>query len=311
MDLLAGLIQTAILAGGVLALAALGEVLAERVGVVNLGVEGLIALGAITGIATVVAIPSPTLGLALAMLVGLLAGMVFATATVIIRANQILCGLALTLMGTGVAAMVGKAYSGIPAPVTFPPIAIPFLSGLPLVGRALFTQNILVYLIYLVLPFALHHLLFRTRHGLDLRAVGENPAAADAAGIPVTRIRFWYVSAGAALAAGAGAYLTLAFVPSWSEGVVAGRGWIAVALVIFAGYRPWTAVGAALLFGLITSLGFVGQARNWPIAAPVLSMLPYLGTIALMIVPVLAWQKVRRLMAAPAALGEPYFRDVR
>lgn len=311
MDLIAGLIQTSILAGGVLALAALGEVLAERVGVVNLGVEGLIALGAITGIATVVAIPSPTLGFVLALLVGLLAGMIFATATVIVRANQILCGLALTLMGTGIAAMIGKAYSGIPAPVTFPAIAVPFLSDLPLVGRALFTQNILVYLVYIVLPFALHHLLFRTRHGLDLRAVGENPAAADAAGIPVRRIRFWYVSAGAALAAGAGAYLTLAFVPSWSEGVVAGRGWIAVALVIFAGYRPWTAVGAALLFGLITSLGFVGQARNWPIAAPVLSMLPYLGTIALMIVPVLAWQKVRRLMAAPAALGEPYFREVR
>lgn len=311
MDLVAGLIQTSILAGGVLALAALGEVLAERVGVVNLGVEGLIALGAITGIATVVAIPSPLLGFVLAMLVGLVVGMIFATATVIVRANQILCGLALTLMGTGVAAMVGKAYSGIPAPVTFPPVAIPFLSDLPLVGRALFTQNVLVYLIYIILPFALHHLLFRTRHGLDLRAVGENPAAADAAGIPVRRIRFWYVSAGAALAAGAGAYLTLAFVPSWSEGVVAGRGWIAVALVIFAGYRPWTAVGAALLFGLITSLGFVGQARNWPIAAPILSMLPYLGTIALMIVPVLAWQKVRRLMAAPAALGEPYFRDVR
>lgn len=311
MDLIAGLIQTSILAGGVLALAALGEVLAERVGVVNLGVEGLIALGAITGIATVVAIPSPTLGLVLALLVGLVAGMIFATATVIIRANQILCGLALTLIGTGVAAMIGKAYSGIPAPATFQPIAIPFLSDLPLVGRALFTQNVLVYLIYLVLPFGLHHLLFRTRHGLDLRAVGENPAAADAAGIPVRRIRFWYVSAGASLAAGAGAYLTLAFVPSWSEGVVAGRGWIAVALVIFAGYRPWTAVGAALLFGLITSLGFVGQARNWPIAAPVLSMLPYLGTIALMIVPVLAWQKMRRLMAAPAALGEPYFRDVR
>lgn len=311
MDLLAGLIQTSILAGGVLALAALGEVLAERVGVVNLGVEGLISLGAITGIATVVFYPSPVLGLILALLVGLLAGMVFATATVIVRANQILCGLALTLMGTGLAAMIGKAYSGVPAPATFAPIAIPLLSDLPLVGRALFTQNILVYIIYLVLPFALHHLLFRTRHGLNLRAVGENPAAADAAGIPVRRIRFWYVSFGAALAAGAGAYLTLAFVPSWSEGVVAGRGWIAVALVIFAGYRPWTAVLAALLFGVITSLGFVGQARNWPIAAPILSMLPYLGTIALMIVPVIAWQKVRRLMAAPAALGDPYFRDVR
>ncbi|PSJ61077.1 ABC transporter permease [Kumtagia ephedrae] len=311
MDLIAGLLQTSILAGGVLALAALGEVLAERVGVVNLGVEGLMALGAITGIATVVAVPSPTLGFLLALLVGLLFGMIFATATVHVRANQILCGLALTLIGTGLAATIGKAYSGMPAPATFAPIAIPILSDIPLVGRALFTQNILVYLIYIVLPFALHHLMFRTRHGLDLRAVGENPAAADAAGIPVQKIRFWYVSAGAALAAGSGAYLTLAFVPSWSEGVVAGRGWIAVSLVIFAGYRPLNAVLAALLFGLITSLGFVGQARNWPIAAPFLSMLPYLGTIALIIVPVLAWHKVRRLMAAPAALGEPYYRDVR
>lgn len=311
MDLIAGLLQTSLLAGGVLALAALGEVLAERVGVVNLGVEGMMALGAITGIATVVAMPYPPLGFAAACAVGFLVGMVFATATVIIRANQILCGLALTLMGTGLAAIIGRAYSGIPAPASFAPIAIPYLSDIPVLGRALFTQNILVYLIYLVLPFALHHLLFRTRHGLNMRAVGENPAAADAAGIPVTRIRFWYVSLGGAFAAAAGAYLTLAFVPSWSEGVVAGRGWIAVALVIFAGYRPWTAVGAALLFGLITSLGFVGQARNWPIAAPILSMLPYLGTIALMIVPVLAWQKVRRLMAAPAAIGEPYFRDVR
>jgi general nucleoside transport system permease protein len=311
MDLIAGIIQTSILAGGVLALAALGEVLAERVGVVNLGVEGLMALGAITGIATVVAVPSPMLGFFLALLVGLLAGMVFAVATVQIRANQVLCGLALTLIGTGVAATIGKAYSGMPAPATFAPIPIPLLSDIPLLGRALFTQNILVYLIYIILPLALHYLMFRTRHGLDMRAVGENPAAADAAGIPVRQIRFWYVSAGAALAAGAGAYLTLAFVPSWSEGVVAGRGWIAVALVIFAGYRPLNAVLAALLFGLITSLGFVGQARNWPIAAPVLSMLPYLSTIALIIVPVLAWQKVRRMMAAPAALGEPYFRDVR
>ena len=311
MDLIAGLVQTSILAGGVLALAALGEVLAQRSGVVNLGVEGLMAIGAITGIATVVAVPSPTLGFVLAMLVGLLAGMVYAAATVFMRANQVLCGLALTLMGTGIAATIGKAYSGMPAPATFAPIAIPYLSELPFVGRALFTQNILVYLIYIILPVALHYLMFRTRHGLNMRAVGENPAAADAAGIPVQQIRFWYVSAGAALAAGAGAYLTLAFVPSWSEGVVAGRGWIAVALVIFAGYRPLNAVLAALLFGFITSLGFVGQARNWPIAAPVLSMLPYLGTIALIIVPVLAWQKVRRMMAAPAALGEPYFRDVR
>lgn len=311
MDIIAGLLQTSILAGGVLALAALGEVLSERVGVVNLGVEGLMALGAITAIATVTASPNPVLGLIGALSVGFVVGMIFASATVVLRANQVLCGLALTLMGTGLAATIGKAYSGMPAKATFAPVEIPYLSEIPLLGRALFTQNILVYLIYVVLPVALHLIMFRTRHGLNLRAVGENPAAADAAGISVQKFRFWYVAAGSSLAAGAGAYLTLAFVPSWSEGVVAGRGWIAVALVIFAGYRPINAVLAALLFGAITSLGFVGQARNWPIAAPILSMLPYLGTIALIIMPVLAWHRVRRLMAAPAALGEPYYRDVR
>jgi simple sugar transport system permease protein len=311
MDVVTGIMATAFLAGGVLALAALGEVLAERVGVVNLGVEGLMAMGAITAIAVVTAAPSPFLGFAVALAVGLLLGVMFAIATVYWQANQVLCGLALTLMGTGLAGAIGKAYSGLPARATFERIVVPYLSDIPVIGRAFFSQNILVYLIYLILPFAIHYLMFKTRHGLNMRAVGENPAAADAAGIPVQAIRFWYVAVGAALAAGAGAYLTLAFVPGWSEGVVAGRGWIAVALVIFAGYRPWNAVLAALLFGVITSIGFVGQARNWPVAPALLSTLPYLGTIAFIIVPVLAWHKIRRRMAAPAALGLPYFRDMR
>jgi len=311
MDVVTGIMATAFLAGGVLALAALGEVLAERVGVVNLGVEGLMAMGAITAIAVVTAAPSPFLGFAVALAVGLMLGVMFAIATVYWQANQVLCGLALTLMGTGLAGAIGKAYSGLPARATFERIVVPYLSDIPVIGRAFFSQNILVYLIYLILPFAIHYLMFKTRHGLNMRAVGENPAAADAAGIPVQAIRFWYVAVGAALAAGAGAYLTLAFVPGWSEGVIAGRGWIAVALVIFAGYRPWNAVLAALLFGVITSIGFVGQARNWPVAPALLSTLPYLGTIAFIIVPVLAWHKIRRRMAAPAALGLPYFRDMR
>src|SRR5258708_9169349 len=219
MEIIAGLLQTSILAGGVLALAALGEVLAERVGVVNLGVEGLMALGAITAIATVIATPSPALGFVCALGVGFFVGMIFAGATVVLRANQVLCGLALTLMGTGLAATIGKAYSGMPAPATFAPVAIPYLSDIPLIGRAIFAQNILFYLFYIVLPLALHLVMFRTRHGLNLRAVGENPAAADAAGIPVQKFRFWYVTAGSSLAAGAGAYLTLPFLPSCSEGV--------------------------------------------------------------------------------------------
>ncbi|OLP60255.1 sugar ABC transporter [Xaviernesmea oryzae] len=311
MDLLTGLLTTAVLAGGVLALAALGEVLAERVGVVNLGVEGLMALGAITGIATVAAVPSPWLGFLAALGVGALFGMVFAAATVLIKANQVLCGLALTLIGNGLSATIGRAYSGMPARATFEGVAIPLLSEIPVIGRAIFSQNLLVYLIYVILPVAVSIVMFRTRHGLNLRAVGENPAAADAAGIPVTLMRFAYVTAGSALAAGAGAYLTLAFVPGWSEGVVAGRGWIAVALVIFAGYRPLAAVLSGLLFGFITALGFVGQARGWPVAPAFLSMLPYLGTMGFIIVPVIAWQRMRRIMAAPAALGLPYYRDVR
>jgi simple sugar transport system permease protein len=311
MDWATGLLHTAVLAGGVPALAALGEVLTERVGVINLGVEGLMALGALTAVVAVVATSNPYLGLLAALGLGLALGLVFAFVTVQIRANQVLCGLALTLLGTGLAAAIGKPYSGTPVPALFGPVALPYLSRIPVFGVALFSQNILVYVIYLILPAGLHYLLFRTRHGLNLRAVGENPAAAAAAGIPVQRIRFCYVAVGAALAAGAGAYLTLCFVPSWSEGVVAGRGWIAVALVIFAGYRPISAVLGALLFGATTALGFLGQARNWPVAAPVLSMLPYLATLMLLIVPAAVSPTMRRRMAAPAALGLPYFRDER
>ena len=311
MDLLTGLLATAFLAGGVLALAAIGEVLAERVGVVNLGVEGLMAMGAVTGIATVAATKSPVLGFLAALAVGALFGAIFAFATVIIRANQVLCGLALTLSGTGLAQTLGRSYAGMPAVANFQPVEVPFLSALPILGKAFFSQNILIYLIYLILPIGLSYLMFHTRHGMNLRAVGENPAAADAAGVPVGRIRFIYVTAGAALAGGAGAYLTLAFVPSWSDGVIAGRGWIAVALVIFAGFRPGMAALSGLLFGLITALGFVGQARGWPVAPAFLSMLPYLGTLAFIIVPVIALERVKRAMAAPAALGEPYYRNTR
>ncbi len=154
--------------------------------------------------------------------------MLFALATVVVCANQVLCGLALTLIGTGLAATVGKASAGTPSPAVCQPPLIPGLSDLPFFGRAVFRHNFLIYVIFIALPLALHPLMFRTRHGLDMRAVGKYPAAADAAGIPVMRLRFLDVMAGASLAAGAGACLTQAFVPSLSEGVVAGRGRIAV-----------------------------------------------------------------------------------
>jgi simple sugar transport system permease protein len=311
IELLTGVLYAALLAGGVLALAALGEVLTERVGVFNLGLEGLMALGGMTAIVTVAHYPSATLGMLAAIAVGLAAGAIFSAAVVLARANQTLCGLALTISGTGLAAALGHTYAGQPAKATFEGVSIPILSELPVLGRAVFSQNLLIYVIWIILPLALHFLLFKTRHGINLRSVGENPSAADAAGVSVTFLRFIYVVVGAGFAGAAGAYLTLAFVPSWSDGITGGRGWIAVALVIFAGFRPINAAGGAFLFGLITALGFVGQARNWPVPPAFLSMLPYLGTMAFMILPVMASRRAQRRLAAPAALGLAYYRDQR
>ena len=310
MNLVSGLLGNALLSGGVLALAGLGELLAERVGVLNLGVEGLMALGAVTAVATVAASHDPALGVLAALAVGAAAGSLFAVATVLVQASQVLCGLALALGGLGLAATIGRPFAGRPAAAVFQALPIPLLDRLPVVGPALFDQTLPVYVAYLVLPLALQALLFRTRHGLTLRAIGESPAACDAAGIRVVPLRFAYVMLGAAVSASAGAYLTLAFVPSWSEGVTAGRGWIAVALVIFAGYRPWRIVAGALLFGLVEALGYLAQARDWGVPAAFLSMLPYLVTLLFMIVPGLV-SRGRAGGAAPAALGVAYYRDER
>ncbi|BCK77384.1 amino acid transporter [Acetobacter aceti NRIC 0242] len=311
IEMLTALLTTAVLSGGVLAIASVGEVMAERVGVTNLGVEGLISVGAATAVLTAVSTGNPWLALLAATAAGALGGMAFACAAVLVQASQVLCGLAVTFLGVGLSAVIGHSVAGMPAPVTFAPVSIPVLSALPIIGPAFFAQNLLIVPAYILVPAACHYVLFHTRHGLNMRAVGENPAAADAAGIPVRAIRFWYVTLGAALAGAAGAYLSLAVIPSWSEGMVAGRGWIALALVIFAGFRPFNAAAGGLLFGLISAIGFLGQARGWPIAAPVLNMLPYLGTLAFIMLPAVFRRKRRRGGEAPAALGLPYFRSVR
>lgn len=311
IELLTGILSTALLAGGVLVLGALGEVLSERVGVFNLGLEGLFGIGGVTAIIVTAHGAPAIMGMLVAIVIAAIFGCVFSAATVLLRANQTLCGLALTIGGSGIASAIGRSYSGQPARSVFAGVAIPVLSDIPVLGRAVFSQNVLVYVIWIVLPLAMHWLLYRTRHGMNLRAVGENPAAADAAGVKVMLIRFCYVVAGSGFAGAAGAYLTLAFVPSWSAGITGGRGWIAVALVIFAGFRPLNAVAGAFLFGIVTALGFVGQARNWPMPPAFLSMLPYLATVAAMIIPALVSSRAQRGRAAPAALGLPYFRDER
>jgi ABC-type uncharacterized transport system permease subunit len=311
IELLDGLVSNAVLSGGVLALAALGGLLCERVGILNLGLEGLMALGGVCAIIMVAKVPIALLGVGAALLVGAVFGLAYAVATIAMRADQVLCGLALSIGGAGLAASIGNNYAGQPARAVLEPIIVPGLSELPILGKALFSQNIVVYLIFIFLPLTLHTLLFHTRHGIDVRAVGENPAAADASGVHVTLIRIAYVTVGSALASASGSFLTLASVPSWSEGITGGRGWIAIALIIFAGYQPVRVVLGALLFGLISALGFVGQARNWPIAPALLSMLPYLATLLTVTVPVVLWKGMRRQFSAPAALGLPYYRDER
>ena len=310
-ELLTGMLTTAVIAGGVLALAGLGELLMERVGVFNLGLEGLMSLGAVgaviavnAGLGTGVAILA-VIGLGLAM------GAMFALGTVALRADQVLCGVALTFLGVGFATWIGRSYSGQIVQAQLEPIPIPLLRDIPIVGKALFEQNILIYLAYFILPVFIHFLFFRTRHGINLRAVGENPAAADAAGVPVQWLRFVYVMAGSALATVAGAYLTLAFVPAWTEGLVAGRGWIALGLVTFANFMPLQVMIGAILFGTLSSFGFAAQANGWPVPSVIFTIMPYVGTVLFLFVRALSRRGRDGGVIGPAALGYPYFRDER
>ena len=303
--------RSAIAAGAAIAIVAMGELLSERTGVLNLGLEGMMLMGAVTAFVVVNRyVQNPYAGLFIAILIGAALGGLFGLSVVVIKANQALCGLAINFVGAGLSGLIGAPFSAQPTMARFKPFRIPFLGDLPLVGDAFFNHTILVYFAYLILPILVYLILFRTRHGLSIQAVGENPSAADASGIPVDRLRLLYTIVGGALAGVGGAYLTLAHTPSWVEGVTAGRGWIALALVIFAGWRPFYVVAGALIFGAVTSLGFVVQLQNWPVPSAFLATLPYLSTLALMLVPLLLKSEAeRRIKAEPSALGIPYLRE--
>ncbi|HVL24430.1 MAG TPA: ABC transporter permease [Thermomicrobiales bacterium] len=304
---------TAVLAAGVasgaaILYAALGEVLAERAGVLNLGVEGMMLMGALGGFAVCVWTESAWIGVLGACVVGGLMALIHAVLTISLRANQVVSGLALTLFGTGLSAYLGASLVGRPAPDSFTKLAIPVLSDIPRVGTILFKQDALVYLAYIVVP-ALWWWVYRTRPGLNLRSVGENPATADAMGLDVNRIRYRYVILGGAFAGLGGAVISLATNPGWTENMTAGRGWIAVALVIFGTWNPARAAAGALLFGAIEAAQFRMQAINVPISSFFLNMTPYIFTIVVLII---ATRQTRRMrIGQPAALGVPYVREER
>lgn len=284
--------------------AAIGEIFAERGGVLNLGVEGMMLMGALSGFATAYLTQSLMLGLLAALTVGGLFALVHGVFAITLRANQVVCGLSLAILGIGLSSFLGRPLIGkVAARVS--PWPVPILSDLPLLGPALFSQAPLIYLGYVLVPAA-WWVLFHTRPGLNLRAVGENPAAANTAGIGVAATRYTWTVVGGMLAGLGGAYLSLAYTPGWRENMSSGQGWIAIAMVIFALWNPWRAALGALLFGLVNALQFTLEARQISLLPSyLLRMLPYLFTILILVLTTRS-RGLRKRSGAPASLGVPF-----
>jgi simple sugar transport system permease protein len=290
------------------ALAALGLIVCERSGVLNLTAEGLMLVGALTGIATCLEIGDhPVVALGVAMVAASVVSLLFALMVVVLRVNQVISGLAVAFFCHGLTGLIGVVTGWQNKPVPgMRPLSFGPLSDIPVLGRVLFSQDVLVYLtipIFIAVSFALRNSMV----GLTLRAVGENPAAADAAGVPVALYRIGAIVAGSALVGLAGAYISVAGVKIWFTGMTSGRGWIAIALVIFARWAPWPALGGALLFGCIEAVIPHIAAAGIKVPQYIVLMTPYLATIAVMI-----WVGITRGTGGePGALGQPHVREER
>lgn len=306
LESLTPLLASAVAAAIPLFLAALGELITERSGVLNLGLEGMMLAGALAAFATVAQGGSLTMAVFAGMLAGVLLSLVFGLVTITLQANQVAAGLSLTILGTGASAFLGRAYVGFPAPQSFADLPIPLLSELPLVGQALFSMNLLGYLAVLLLCLS-GWFLYRTRAGLILRSVGESPTVARSLGLSVSRVRYLAVMFGGAMSGLAGCYYAVAQFKMWQEGLTSGNGWIALALVVFATWRPSRLAFGALLFGGVSALGWYLQAIGVHVSTFALGSLPYLATIIVLVV-ISADQKVIR-RHAPASLGLPFYDD--
>lgn len=306
LELLTTTLARALAFGTPLLLAALGEIVAERAGVVNLGVEGAMMLGAVAGFVVAAVTGSALLGLAAAALAGALTAGLHALLSVVVLANQHVSGLAIAIGGVGLANLLGRDWVGRPLPAAMPFVSVPLLQDIPVLGPALFRDQYVLSYVALAVAVGLWWVLYRTRLGLTLRTVGESPAAADTAGVAVRRVRFLAVTFGGLLAGVAGAYLSLAYRPSWGENITNGMGWIALGLTIFALWHPLRAIGAAVLFGAFFTLSFRLQSVLPP---ELLTLLPYLVTIAALTL--IALRGGRGAVGAPEALGTPYRRGER
>lgn len=306
-------IASALVAGTPILLAALGEIITERAGVMNLGIEGMMLMGAVAGFWCGVHTGSLTLSLLVGGLAGAALSLVHAVLAITLRVNQTVSGLSLVIVGSGLAAFLGAAgetsllerANGVDVDQLLPDA----LADLPLVGPILFGHDPVVYVTVILVAVA-SRVLYHSAAGLSLRAVGEDPAAADAAGLHVVRIRYLATMIGGVGAGVGGAYLVLAVLGTWQTGLTAGVGWIAVALVILAGWRPWLALAGAYAFGALRGLGFTLQIAQVSIPSDFLAMIPFVAAYVV-VVAVSASPNRSRRVAAPAALGDPYNREER
>lgn len=301
MTIIAFILAGTLAAATPMLLAALGELIVERSGVLNLGIEGMMALGAAIGFVVTYQTQSPVLGFAAAALGGVVLSLVFAILALALTANQVAAGLAIGVLGQGMSSLLGKPLESqtLNAPDK---LAIPGLADLPLIGP-LFDQDIVVYLT-LVLAVAIWAVLNHSKLGLIIRAVGENPSAARAVGFPVLRIRLAAIAFGGALAGMAGAYASTIYTPLWADGMIAGRGWIAVALVVFGTWQTGRIVFGALLFGALSLGGLIGQAAGVGLPSQFLASIPYIVTILMLAV--ISSNRRRMRLNTIASLGQPF-----
>lgn len=305
METLSAILIATLVAGTPLVYAALGELVTEKSGVLNLGVEGMMLFGAITGFAVTYATHSLWLGVFLAALAGAMLSTVFALLTLALKANQVACGLALAIFGAGASAFVGKPYVGV-ALAHEPSTFAAWVSSIPLVGATLAQLHPLVYLSWALFAGVMWFL-YRTQAGLVLRAVGESPASAHAIGYPVNAVRFYAVLFGGAMSGIAGAYLAVVYTSLWTEGMTAGRGWIALALVVFATWRPERVLLGAYLFGGVTTAQLFAQGAGIPVPPEMMSALPYLATVLVLVL--ISRNPALMQLNAPASLGKLFHGD--
>lgn len=306
MEFIAAIVATLMVAATPVLLAAIGELVVEKAGVLNLGVEGMMIVGAVAGFAIAIETGSPLLGFLMAALAGGLLASIFAFLTLYLLSNQVATGLSLTLFGLGLAAMLGNSYVGIRPPPT-PELNFGWLAEVPVLGTVVFAHDFMVYFAVLLIA-AVWYLLAKTRLGMVVRAVGENHHAAHALGYSVVLIRFAAILFGGACAGLGGAYLSLVRVPQWTEGMTAGAGWIALAIVVFASWRPWRVVLGAYLFGGITIMQLHLQTLGIGLSAAYLSMAPYVATILVLVL--MSVNQKQGTTRAPASLGQTFHKTM-